>query len=55
MLTFSPCQAHDILPRKNIYIAGDKKDMKQYYNKYIIIVSDSYSGSHQYSKRSIRT
>ena len=55
MLTFLPCQAHDILPRKNTYIAGDKKEMKQYYNKYIIIVSDSYSGPRQYSKRSIRT
>lgn len=32
MLTFLPCQAHDILPRKNTYIAGDKKEMKQYYN-----------------------
>ena len=55
MLTFLPCQAHDILPRKNTYIAGDEKEMKQCYNKYIIIVSDSYSGPHQYSKRSIRT
>ena len=55
MLTCLPCQAHDILPRKNTYIAGDKKEMKQYYNKYIIIVSDTYSASRQYSKRSIRT
>ena len=41
MLTFLPCQAHDILPRKNTYIAGDKTERKQYYNKYIIIVSDT--------------